>query len=684
MSKAPTPLAALRLPGWAVPLLLLALGVLSYGLLLPWLGMYWDDWAFNWIAQHLGSDGLSRYFATNRPFWGLIYQLTTPWIGPEPWQWQVFGLLWRWLCAVSLWWLLRLLWPRQPQAAAWVSVLFTVYPGFDQQPIAITYGHFFIVLTAFFISLALMLAALRRPQRFAFFTLLALAAASVNLLAMEYFYLLELLRPLLIWLVLAEAIAPWRDRLKLTLISWLPYLALFIAASLWRMLFFSYQTHNYQPLLLQQLQTQPLAALLSLAGTVARDLWAVSFGAWALALRLPDPQVLGERTTQLYIAVAALAAALVFLTLIRLRAPSEAAARGRAWALPAVVLGAAAMFLAGWPFWLTQLPIGLVYPNNRFTLPFMLGVSLLLAGLLRLLPLRHWMRLALLGALAALAVGLHFQSANAYRRDWDVQKTLFWQMVWRMPQIEPGSALLTNDLPTHFSSDNSLTAALNWTYAPDNRTPNMSYMLYYTTVRLNRALQGLQPDVPIEQNYLAASFHGSTSQVIAVYFEPPGCLRVLDPQLDAENQMIPPLMRHAARLSRLELIQPAAPDQAARPPQAVFAAEPAHGWCYYYEKADLARQQGDWQTVVSLGEQAFALGDYPNDPAERIPFIEGYAHTGDWQRARELSKESQDITPLMQPVLCRLWQRIEASTPASAEKEAALQAVTAELGCTQE
>ncbi len=200
-------------------------------------------------------------------------------------------------------------------------------------------------------------------------------------------------------------------------------------------------------------------------------------------------------------------------------------------------------------------------------------------------------------------------------------------------------------------------------------------------MRLNGTLQGLQPQVPIDQDYLAAAFHGNTSQVIALYFEPPGCLRVLDPQLDAENQMLSTLMRRAALLSRQGLIQSPESGQAAQPPAAVFGEEPAHGWCYYYEKADLARQQQDWETVVALGEQAFALGDYPNDPAERLPFIEGYAHTGNWSRALELSRESQDITPLMQPVLCRLWQRIETSTPASAEKETALQAATAGLGC---
>ncbi len=45
--------------------------------------------------------------------------------------------------------------------------------------------------------------------------------------------------------------------------------------------------------------------------------------------------------------------------------------------------------------------------------------------------------------------------------------------------------------------------------------------------------------------------------------------------------------------------------------------------------------------------------------AERLVFIEGYAHTENWDRAIMLTREAAEITPLMQPVLCSLWRRIE-------------------------
>jgi hypothetical protein len=109
---------------------LLIVGILCYGLLIPWLGFYWDDWGFLWIAKSAGAAGLTRYFAANRPLYGEIVKATTSWLGTHPWEWQVSGMLFRITAAVSLWWFVRLLLPKHNRAAIWVSLLFLVYPGF--------------------------------------------------------------------------------------------------------------------------------------------------------------------------------------------------------------------------------------------------------------------------------------------------------------------------------------------------------------------------------------------------------------------------------------------------------------------------------------------------------------------------------------------------------------------------
>jgi hypothetical protein len=49
--------------------------------------------------------------------------------------------------------------------------------------------------------------------------------------------------------------------------------------------------------------------------------------------------------------------------------------------------------------------------------------------------------------------------------------------------------------------------------------------------------------------------------------------------------------------------------------------EPAHNWCYSYEKAELAAQQGDWEMVLALGEAADSAGLQPATMIEMKSFL---------------------------------------------------------------
>ena len=74
------------------------------------------------------------------------------------------------------------------------------------------------------------------------------------------------------------------------------------------------------------------------------------------------------------------------------------------------------------------------------------------------------------------------------------------------------------------------------------------------------------------------------------------------------------------------------------PPQIIFGAEPAHDWCYYYQQAALARQQGDWETIRALYQEALGHGLYPNDSVEWMPFVQAYVVLGDQDGLRTLKK----------------------------------------------
>lgn len=655
--------------------LLLLVAVLAYGLLLPQMGFYWDELPMSWIRYELGPEAMTRYFSTNRPAWGLLYQITTRILPQVPIYWEAFCLFWRWLAAVLVWAIARELWPARRQLAVVVGLCFLLYPGFNQQWTSYLYSHFFIVLCFLLTSFLCMLWSLRKPRWFWPLTFAGMALAALNLWMMEYFYTLEFFRPLLVLKMVDrdDLQKTRRSRIRAFLTIWAPYLTVGAANILWRLFVFNNQI--YQPTLLPKLRTAPLSTLWELARTIVSQLYTVTVAAWAEIFQAPDYGGSGPLTTAFYVAVVLLAALLVALFL-RALPKTPSADSPKDWS--PIALGVGALLAAGGPFWLTGLDVTTSYPANRFTLPFMLGVSLLVAGLLDLLPKRlaPW----LIVGLISLAAGRQALWADSFRRDWSTQKTMFWQLLWRAPGIAPNTIVLLNEGALPYYADNSLTGPLNWIYDPDNRSEGMDYVVFYPTSRQAGTLPTLAPGQAIRYDFISEVFSGNTSQTLAFYFQPPGCLRLLDPLIDTRNHLIPDasMMREAAVLSSSAWILP---DGNARMPQ-IYGPEPVHGWCYYFERAELAGQLQDWQQVATLGDRAFSLNDYPNDPVERFVFIRAYAHQADWARALELSNASYKVSrPYVGPLLCELWKGIEAETASSPGQSEALTKVKSMFAC---
>jgi hypothetical protein len=122
-----------------------------------------------------------------------------------------------------------------------------------------------------------------------------------------------------------------------------------------------------------------------------------------------------------------------------------------------------------------------------------------------------------------------------------------------------------------------------------------------------------------------------------------------DPLLDEGSEKLIPM----SDLSRI-LPEPAP----VSPDTDIFGPEPAHTWCYFFQKADLARQMRDWDEVLDLYKQAQRLGFNPGYGAEYIPFIEAFAQTGDWQKAYDLTITAEKLTPHHKRIFCSNWIRL--------------------------
>jgi hypothetical protein len=60
----------------------------------------------------------------------------------------------------------------------------------------------------------------------------------------------------------------------------------------------------------------------------------------------------------------------------------------------------------------------------------------------------------------------------------------------------------------------------------------------------------------------------------------------------------------------------------------------------------LARQRGAWDQVIALGEEAINAGFEPLDQSEWMPLIEGYAYSGDLEKANSIIVKIYDVSNL--------------------------------------
>ena len=668
---------------WSVPIALLVVCLLAFGVLIPWLGFFWDDWPSIWFLHFGGSSSFMDVFAVDRPPLAWLFSITTRLVGESTIGWQIFGLVTRWLCCLALWWALKTLWPENTRPVTLVALLFAVYPGFRQQYISVTYSHDWLVQSFFFVSLGLMILACQ-PARWRWLQLLvSLLLAAYVMFADEYYFGLELLRPAMLWIALAPWIDSRKKRFGQVLLFWLPYIALMTAFLYWRLVIFESPRGDVQ--VFTQLQSAPIQSILTLGRTVLADVLQTGLLAWVDTMNLPRMLGLGTATSLIYVAAATAAGILVFFYLLKFMSKEASTATRvstRQWGLQALLLGSLALLVGGIPFWATAYPIELYFPWDRFTLPMALGSSLFLAGLVALIPGPRLLQSGAIALLIALAVGFHIYNGTLFRREWASQREFFWQLAWRAPGLQTGTAVMTADLPFTYFSDNSLTAPLNWLYAPDNTIREMPYLFYNLESRQDKQLTNLKPGTPIEIPYRTAVFTGNTNQAIALFYEPPGCVNIADPQVDAALPQKPRYFSEVLPLSDIHRILPQQ-DPAAQPPEHILGPEPEHGWCYYYEKADLARQVGDWAEVVRLAGEAWALNThlYEVNAPELVPYIEGFAHQGEWDQALATTREAYELTFRMKRMLCNSWNRIEQDTERTNAQQTAVIAARQELGC---
>ena len=675
-------LAAIKFNENLTPLAFLLVSIAGFGLLANRLGYYQDDWPYIFYAFNKGISSLTiEMYYDSRPNAAWMYIGLFKLLGFNPMAWHITALVTRWLTASMLWYFLKRVWSGHSREVTLAIFIFLIHPFFLIQSYAVNSMLYWGGFLFFALSLYLMARAITDTKYRIVLTVLAVFLEGLHLFTSEYFVGMVLIRPLILYWLLSGQVSDIRTRITKTVTNWLPYLAALAAYIIWRIFLYVPPPigDRNSPKILFALLESPLNTLGYLIRTAVQDSMIVTFTSW---YRTFVPELFSFATifNSFVLLVAGLTFIIVFFYLIKTY--NAEPVENKRWFASPLVLGLLIVLFGMAPLWIIGQDIVThknEFAGSRFGIGATLGASLILAVIIENILDDTKKKIAVVSLCVALAVSMHLTLERDFAYSWEKQERLARELLWRAPEIEPGTAIVTDEEILGYMGSYSVSYSLITTYQPgDISTPPYWYFpFYYTNPNVGDFLSG----IPLEGSKLTMDFKGNSQKMILLSFNPEmqRCLWVLQPQ-DENLRLVNTDMRQLAVGSDIELIRPANGNEPT-PPEALYGKTNTQTWCYYFEKADLARQYGQWDEVVRLWNQAQATGERPDNGFEYIPFIEGLGHTGDWAQVKELTKFSKRITSGLEPSLCSALDRLDATAPASQEKDDTLKGLKEDLDC---
>ncbi len=630
-------------------MLIITCAILSYALLLPLLSFYWDDWPLIWLVETETIGAIGPYANFDRPSHTPIYQLGFLLFGIDPLGWGVMGLVLRIAGGLVLLLGLRRLWPDWTLGTTMIALIFVIYPGFSQQSNALIYMPHFVALLLLALSFTAMIYAVLATQRNTAIVLTIVGALSAfgYYFLLEFFLGIEALRLFLLWHISQQEGRKPVQRLMIVARQFWLYAVMMGIFLVWRVFFFvSDRSHtdidtvlgDYQSPLQMLTEASIESVFHSLLGSIL--IW--------FAPSQYDPLV----NVPIFLIIALILALIAYIVVVRYgkALSAQEAPRGLlAWAALSLPF---AMFVTTW----AGRGIRVSTPGDRYTLPIILGSAIVVTCLIMLM-LNPKFRLRTLALLVAASVFVNFSNASVYVGSGLNMRQAMWQLKWRAPDVEEGTTFIYEyDVRPYVTLNYAVWPNVNLAYWDDRIRFSANAMtdLSETPRLLSNAIEQTtyRRTILITEDY---------RQVIAFAWPSSGaCLRILDPQRVEFPAGMDEVMLGAIPYSNPDLIINAEPNR--WPAHPILGNEPARGWCYYFQKADLARQFGDDVEVIRLLSEVQDRNLSPGDASEWFPFIESLIRTGDYDSARTLADEAILMDGWMDVELCRMFTRLEDNT----------------------
>jgi hypothetical protein len=653
-------LSKLKRSPWLELAALALISALIYLLNVNQFSYYRDDWYYAYDGYIAGASIFKVMFASDRPARGIFYGIYYLLFGAHPLPYHLGIYLWRLLGAYAALWLFNLLWSRQRAANFAMSLLFLVYPGFLWWVQGIEYQPMVASVALHTLSLALTLAAIRaqnKPAQAALWVssiLTGLAAIAL----VDYAIGMEAFRILCISLA-----QPAPRRLIKTIRSSIIPLTIPLSFLIWKLFIFQGDRKatdiTYQ---LGDLLREPLATSLLWGKNLLTSALNVSFLAWQAPLKTHYFFV-EKDSLWLGLTLATLVLALSLVALRQLSTPQpdsqlEAESKPENFPFQAIALGLAGTVFGLLPVIMAnRLVIFKAY--SHYALPASLAGVILVVGLIHLLSTKR-LQMILVSLLVGVAALTHRELALKAADEQSAVRAFWWQVYWRIPQIQEGTTIAAVYPNVNYDTDTDIVwGPANFLYYP-NPQPGTDLVKYSLgATRLDE--QGIQnilgAEEKVSETYRSHTMFLNYRRVL-VMSQPSAasCVHVIDPRWIEQSKYDTEQTAQIFPHSKIEFAM--TEGETPEPLDFVFGAEPVHGWCYMYQKAELARQRGDWEAVSALSAEAASQNLVPADPIEWTPFLQAYAVLDEPEKVEALAAQFKD-DPFHKGQFCQSLSRME-------------------------
>ncbi len=621
-------------------LLIFFTSIITYGVSIPKLGYYYDDWYLLWSGNSRGVESIVSLFSTDRPFMGVVTSVTYSFLGDKIINWHIYALLWRFIGGAAFFWIIRLTWPDKKYISTIMSVLFIVYPGFLSQPDAATKQNHLYGFGSALLSIAFTLQGLKTKKRAwkYFFNLSAFMLTLNYLFIYEYMIGLEGMRLILLgYNLFQNGVKGLRSLVSELLKQWWPYAIASAGFLSWRLFFFEGARNATDPTRLVNSYLSNIPHMFTrVVFETAKDFLDTSVFAWFV-----KPYNLFSNATYTNLGWAILTAGFVIL-LVEVYSFMDK----RWWENNANInvtpkfrsdiiwIGAFTILFAIFPVILSGRQLDLTDAYKSYGLHPIGGVILFVTGII--LILQPDFRNVFLMFLIGISVSTQVLNADGWAQLWDYQRDMWWQLSWRAPDIKDDTVVVAL-LPEGYGlqQDYEIWGPVNLIYRDQTAdSPSISAEVLNSDT-VYEIFKNKTRDITVRDITIHRDFNNLL--LITVPSES-SCMHIIDGSLPVYSEYEALLVKQVGTYSVVDRIIPSEPSQAHTPRSEIFGPEPAREWCYYFQNASLARQTGNWREISRLYDLVVDLGLKPEDRSEIIPFVEGLVNTGRYDDARKYYK----------------------------------------------